>query len=206
MFRQEMKDCNDEMDGLRSKLDKLQEEMASEAGIANDLLRDTKANFEQQIMDLEGCKFKTMTEMNELKKEFEATGKQLKKEITLCESLKTKLTTTSESLSQTTNDSRKLNNEHERLLLRADRLETTVTKYETKFEEEIKRRVGYEMEKAKDMKALLAKINQTLQDRNVEIEFLCTKLDNKKQALNVEKTAHEKVKEILLTINKRIER
>ena len=94
--------------------------------------------------------------MSELKKEFEVTGKQLKKEITASESLKTRLTTTSESLSQSTNEIRKFKNEHERLLLTADRLETTVTKYETKFEEELKRRVGSEMERSKDMQALLA--------------------------------------------------
>lgn len=62
------------------------------------------------------------------------------------------------------------------------------------------------MERSNDMAATVAIKNQTVLDRNVEIDFLCTKMSKKKTTIREQKDKHAQVKESLNTINIRIGR
>ena len=94
-------------------------------------MSEIKSDLDDQIKVLEENLKKATFEGNDLKIHLEVSDKKLKEKVSVAETLKIKLTAASESLSLEKNNMRKLKNEHKMLLLRADRLDTMVDKYET---------------------------------------------------------------------------
>ena len=118
-FKQDMSETNDEIRVLSSKKDQLEELIRCEQGNTDDILREIRTGYEDQIKELKSTRQKALIEASEFKVQLEATDKKLNKEQSLVESLQTRQTLASEQLSETSDQLHKLKTDHEKLQKRS---------------------------------------------------------------------------------------
>jgi len=66
-FKQDIKEANDEINLLAHKVDQLEEQLKIEQGNADDLMREIRSGYEDQLRDLQSKHRKSMMEATELR-------------------------------------------------------------------------------------------------------------------------------------------
>ena len=109
--------------------------------------------------------------------QLEQSEKRLQKELRETESLKYKLTNTSELLSETKSTLQNLKTEHEQLVRNNQKAQERLTKFETVFNECVQSQVIHIEQQYSDLEAQLNKANQTVVNKNLEILDVNDELD-----------------------------
>ena len=205
-FKQDVKESNDEISAMSSKVDQMEEMMRQDAGTREDIMREVRNGYEQQIEQLNKDKHKSLVEANELRNNLDSTEKKLKKESSALETLKTRLEVTSDALTSASSELRKLKEVHEKVSKRCSKQEEKVKTFEEHFDEVLQQRIGEIMSKNSDLETELIINKQAFIENDAQIGRLELRIEKGKGALKEEKKFHKETIGELSTINVRIER
>ena len=204
--KQDIKEANDEINALSHKVDQLEEQRKLEQGSADDMMRELRANYEEQMRDVQDQQRRALLDAQDLKHQLEATEKKYKKETTLSEQYKTRLESATDQLLANGQELTKLKAEHDKVSKRCFKYEERVKKYELAFDNELEKRIGEQMRKSEDNEVRAKELQNDLVNKFSQIERLENTVEDQKRELLEEREQHRKTAQELDDINFRISR